>query len=266
MTNDLPTVTIYTDVGCRPNPGPGGWGAVLLFPGKDPQELSGGKKEATNNRMELTAAIEALGALDGPHKVSLSTDSTYLKNGITQWLPGWIERGWKTTDKKRVKNRDLWEELAKAIEDHEIEWKWTKGHAGDRWNEVADQLASASIVRDPLPIDDKKAVHLFTAAAYSGKKKAGSWGVVMLFGDSEKGLSDRVADASPNRMHILGAVSGLEERGDSNCSRTFAVSSASLPTGRSSSGKCRSDRASVSTAAAGSFNSSSSIRPTSDAN
>ena len=211
MNEDLPRVTIYTDGGCRPNPGPGGWGAVILFPGEEPRELSGGTKEATNNRMEMVAAIEALGALDGPHRVELYTDSTYLRQGITEWLPKWRASGWKTAGKKRVKNRDLWEELSTTLETHEVTWRWVKGHAGDRWNEVADQLASAAIPRDPLPIDDKKAVHLFTGVAYSGKKKAGAWGVVLRFADSEKGMSDRIADASPNRMHILGAIAGLEE-------------------------------------------------------
>ena len=211
MINDLPDVTIYTDGGCRPNPGPGGWGAVLLHPGRDPVELSGGKREATNNRMEMVAAIEALGALGGPHRVELFTDSTYLKKGITEWLSKWRAKGWKTAAKKDVKNRDLWEELDRALQTHEVSWHWTKGHAGDRWNEVADELASAAIPRAPLPIDDTKAVHLFTAVAYSGKKKAGSWGVVLRFADEERGLSDRVAGASANRMHLLSAISGLEE-------------------------------------------------------
>jgi len=211
MSTDLPRVTIYTDGGCRPNPGPGGWGAVLLFSDSDPRELSGGKGKATNNRMELVAAIEALGALGEPHQIELFTDSTYLKRGVTEWLPKWLESGWKTAGKKSVKNRDLWQELEKAIEIHDISWCWTKGHAGDRWNEVADQLASVAIPRAPLPIDDRKAVHLFCAVAYSGKKKAGAWGVVLRFGDNEKGHSGRVAGASANRMHLLSAISGLEE-------------------------------------------------------
>lgn len=211
MTDELPVVTIYTDGGCRPNPGPGGWGAVLLFPGREPVELSGGKPEATNNRMEMVAAIEALGALEAPHRVEIFTDSTYLRTGITEWLPAWRARGWKTAGKQAVKNRDLWQELSRALERHEVSWHWTKGHAGDRWNEAADRLASAAIPREPLPVDDPKAVHLFTAAAYSGKKKAGSWGAVLRFADSEKGLSGRVEDASANRMHILGAVAGLSE-------------------------------------------------------
>ena len=141
MNERLPPVVIYTDGGCRPNPGPGGWGAVILVPGGEPRELSGGKKEATNNRMELIAAIEALGALNGPHRVEIYTDSTYVRQGITEWLPKWRASGWKTAGKKRVKNRDLWEELSTALETHEVEWHWVKGHAGDRWNEVADQLA-----------------------------------------------------------------------------------------------------------------------------
>jgi ribonuclease HI len=210
MDNALPKVTIYTDGGCRPNPGPGGWGAVLLFPGRDPVELSGGKPEATNNRMELVAAIEALGSLGPSHQVELYTDSTYLRQGITEWLPTWVANGWKTAGKKQVKNRDLWEELSRILASHEVSWHWTKGHAGDRWNEAADRLASAAIPRAELPIDDAKAVHLFTAVAYSGKKKIGGWGVVLRFADEEKGSSGQVDAASPNRMHLLGAIAGLE--------------------------------------------------------
>ncbi len=130
MTENLSCVIIYTDGGCRPNPGPGGWGAVLLHSGRDPVELSGGKREATNNRMEMVAAIEALGALDGSHRVELYTDSTYLKKGITEWLSKWRAKGWKTAAKKDVKNRDLWEELDKALQIHEVSWHWTKGTPG----------------------------------------------------------------------------------------------------------------------------------------
>jgi len=210
MSGSLPEVTIYTDGGCRPNPGPGGWGAVLLFPGAEPRELSGGKREATNNRMEVVAAIEALGVLDGPHRVELFTDSTYLKRGITEWLAKWVASGWKTAGKKAVKNRDLWEELSKVLEIHEVSWHWTKGHAGDRWNERADSLAAAAMPRPPLPINDPGAVHLFVAVAYSGKKQVGTWAVVLRHEGSDAQLSGREAGASANRMHLLSAVSGLE--------------------------------------------------------
>ena len=210
MVEKLPEVTIYTDGGCRPNPGPGGWGAVLLVAGADPRELSGGKREATNNRMEMVAAIEALGALELPHKVEIFTDSSYLQRGISEWLPKWRTGGWKTADKKAVKNRDLWEALSAALEVHEVTWHWTKGHAGDRWNERADELASAAIPRAPLPIDDPSAVHAFVAAAYSGKKKAGGWGVVLRFRGNEREVKGREEGASANRMHLRSAVAALE--------------------------------------------------------
>ena len=141
MNAALPSVVVYTDGGCRPNPGPGGWGAVLLYPGRDPLELSGGKKEATNNRMEITAAIEALGALEGPHRVELHTDSTYLRTGITEWLPKWRANGWKTAGKKPVKNVELWQRLEEAAARHTVRWHWVKGHVGHDDNERADELA-----------------------------------------------------------------------------------------------------------------------------
>ncbi|MGB0786056.1 MAG: ribonuclease HI [Alphaproteobacteria bacterium] len=138
------TVEIWTDGACSGNPGPGGWGAVLRF-GKHEKELSGGEKKTTNNRMELIAAIEALTSLNRPCKVKLTTDSVYVKDGITKWLATWKARGWKTAAKKPVKNQDLWVALDKATENHQINWAWIKGHAGHPENERADELARAGI-------------------------------------------------------------------------------------------------------------------------
>lgn len=135
-----PEVVIYTDGACRGNPGPGGWGAVLLF-GEAEKELWGGELATTNNRMELTAAIEALNALKRPCRVELHTDSQYVKNGISEWIRNWKARGWKTADRKPVKNDDLWKALDEARLRHEVRWKWVKGHAGHALNERADALA-----------------------------------------------------------------------------------------------------------------------------
>lgn len=133
-------IDIYTDGACSGNPGPGGWGALLLWRGHE-KELTGGDAETTNNRMELTAAIKALDALKRPATVRLHTDSTYVKDGITKWIHDWKARGWKTAAKKPVKNQDLWQMLEAALARHSVEWIWVKGHAGDRGNERADELA-----------------------------------------------------------------------------------------------------------------------------
>ena len=136
-----PIVTIYTDGGCRGNPGPGGWGAILRC-GEHERELKGGEPETTNNRMELTAAIQALTALNRRCTVALWTDSEYVRNGITQWVHNWVKRGWKTAAKTPVKNADLWQQLLAACQQHDVEWHWVKGHAGHEGNERADQLAN----------------------------------------------------------------------------------------------------------------------------
>lgn len=141
MTNTLTQVTIYTDGGCQPNPGVGAWAALLIF-GEHEKELSGGHLDTTNNQMELTAAIEALAALNQRCAVTLVTDSTYLKNGITQWIPNWIRNGWKTADKKPVKNQDLWMRLHDLTQQHSITWKWVKGHATNPYNNRVDRLAT----------------------------------------------------------------------------------------------------------------------------
>ena len=139
-----PQVTIYTDGGAKPNPGgPGGW-AALLISGEQQRELSGAEPGTTNNRMELTAAIMALEALHEPCLVTLYTDSQYLKNGITLWLPGWLRKGWKTSARKPVKNQDLWQRLHAACQNHEAHWRWVRGHAGNQENQRVDRLASAA--------------------------------------------------------------------------------------------------------------------------
>ncbi|MEO0635740.1 MAG: ribonuclease HI [Pseudomonadota bacterium] len=134
------SIQIWTDGACSGNPGPGGWGAVLRS-GEHEKEMSGGEVLTTNNRMELTAAIEALNALKRPSDVTLWTDSTYVKGGITGWIEGWKRNGWRTSAKKPVKNDDLWRALDEATQRHTIEWRWVKGHAGHPENERADELA-----------------------------------------------------------------------------------------------------------------------------
>jgi len=138
------TIEIYTDGACRGNPGPGGWGVVLLAEGRR-KTLHGGERLTTNNRMELTAAIEALKALNGTREVVLYTDSKYVMDGIERWMPAWKARGWKTAARKPVKNQDLWQELDRLRDNHEITWKWVRGHTGDPGNEEADALANRGI-------------------------------------------------------------------------------------------------------------------------
>lgn len=140
----LSVVTIYTDGGCKGNPGPGGWGVVLLS-GRHRRELSGAEPHTTNNRMELRAAIEGLRALNRRCRVTLVTDSEYVKNGITTWINGWQRNGWKTKDKQPVKNAELWQELLAQTQRHEMQWRWTKGHANDAENNRCDALANEAI-------------------------------------------------------------------------------------------------------------------------
>ena len=140
MSDVRPFVVIYTDGACSGNPGPGGWGAILTS-GTHRKELSGGEANTTNNRMELLAAISALEALKKPSKVELHTDSIYVRDGITKWIHGWRKNGWRTADKKPVKNLELWQRLDTATQQHDIDWRWIKGHAGHAQNERADELA-----------------------------------------------------------------------------------------------------------------------------
>jgi ribonuclease HI len=150
MDSEPEAVEIWTDGGCKPNPGPGGWAAILKFRGAV-RELSGGEAETTNNRMELTAAAAALEALKRPCVIKLHTDSEYVKNGITRWHTGWVRKNWRTAGGDPVKNMDLWRRLLDAAKPHTIDWRWVRGHAGDAMNERADVLATQARERLEKP-------------------------------------------------------------------------------------------------------------------
>ncbi len=210
MKITFPEILIYTDGACSPNPGPGGWGAVLLRQdGLEPLELSGGEEKTTNNRMELTAAIEALLSLSEPHHIEIFTDSKYLKKGITEWLPLWKKRNWQTMEGTSVKNQDLWKILADRIRSHKIKWKWLKGHAHNKWNERADVLARGAVQRKSLPLDDDEAIHIFASVSYKMKTKTGGWCVILRFRGNIKVLNGAVPNTSGNRMHLQAAIEGL---------------------------------------------------------
>ena len=144
MNNPDKTVHIFTDGACKGNPGPGGWGAILKY-GDHVKELKGYSAETTNNIMELTAVIEALKSLTRPCKIILTTDSNYVKNGITEWIHSWKKKGWKTANKKPVKNKEYWQQLDVEVQRHTIDWKWVKGHSGHPENERADELANEAV-------------------------------------------------------------------------------------------------------------------------
>ncbi len=210
----LPEITVYTDGGADPNPGPGGWGVVLLHKASV-SELHGGEPHATNNRMELTAAIRALEALKRRCRVHLYTDSLYLRKGVTQWLPGWIQRGWRRKDGE-LQNEDLWRRLAELLPEHEIRWDWVKGHAGNKWNERADQLATlaireqraaAGVAAAASPAEAADA-EVFLRVAGAGKR--GGWAALVREPIGERVLSGGGAKLSPNQLDLIGAAEALD--------------------------------------------------------
>lgn len=203
-------LTIYTDGGCDPNPGPGGYGIVILEEGKPPLEISGGEPNTTNNRMEMTAALEALRSLPEPTRIELYTDSMYLKDGVTKWMKGWREKGWITKAKEPVKNRDLWEALDKELQRHLVEWRWTKGHAGNEWNELADRLASRGIARPSAISLENGELAIYAGVSFSAKDGSGGIALIMRYrgdaGVAEKTFEKRIDESSANRLHLLTAI------------------------------------------------------------
>lgn len=232
------TIQIWTDGACSGNPGPGGWGALIINDGQE-IELYGGEADSTNNRMELMGAIEALNSLDGPSNVVLNTDSTYVKDGLTKWIHGWKKNGWKTAAKKPVKNKDLWQALEEACKRHQIEWKWVKGHAGNEGNERADGLAvkgsreaagqsvteeaSTSVEPSSTPqaVTPNKVskvssdqIQIWTDGACSGNPGPGGWGALIIKNGEETELYDGASDTTNNRMELMGAIEALNSLDD----------------------------------------------------
>jgi len=203
MTTQKPKVTIYTDGGCDPNPGVGGWAAKLIYDDHE-QELSGGELSSTNNRMELTAAIMALESFEQPYDIDLHTDSEYLKKGITEWISGWIKKRWRN-----VKNPDLWQRLHTATQQHNIRWHWVKGHAGNEHNERVDQLAMAEIakIRGDEPPDTSQPA---TSVIVHTKSWPGGWSAIVADQDSDKELSGEENDTTTYEMALVAAIRVLE--------------------------------------------------------
>ena len=210
-------VEVYTDGGARPNPGPGGWGAVLLRPGAEPFEMSGGEAHTTNNRMELTAALRALEALAAGERAVLYTDSQYLRRGITEWLPGWVARGWRRKGGGAVENEDLWRRLASLDHDRDVDWRWLRGHTGQRWNERADRLAAAEVRRhggraegsggDGAPGAEREL--FLRVSCHDGR---GGWAALLRRDDEEETVAGAAAGrgVTANRLDVLAAAELLE--------------------------------------------------------
>ncbi len=218
MSGEMPHVTIYTDGGCAPNPGPGGWGALLIAANGFTRNLSGAEPRTTNNRMELTAALEALRKLKRPCQVTLHTDSKYLKRGITEWLPDWVARGWQRRGNRPIENEDLWRALHAETGRHAITWQWVRGHSGDPHNEHVDRLATAArerlVARQGSPAGDGPPPDWEIALRVSLPRgvKAGGWAARVrdVPGEGEHVLTGRSPVNSANQLWLIAARAVLE--------------------------------------------------------
>ncbi len=222
MPGEMPHVTIYTDGGCAPNPGPGGWGALLIAANGVKRDLSGAEPHTTNNRMELTAALEALRQLKQPYQVTLHTDSEYLKRGITEWLPDWVARGWQRKGKRPIENEDLWRALHAETQRHTITWRWVRGHAGDPHNERVDRLATAARERlvaqqgsragDAMPSDWEIALRVSLPRG----ARAGGWAARIRdpSGEKQTVLTGRAPVSSANQLWLIAARAVLADLPD----------------------------------------------------
>lgn len=202
-------VIIYSDGGSDPNPGIGGWAAILQF-GEHEKVVTGNDPDTTNNRMELTAAVNALATLKRPCSIEFYTDSQYLRRGITEWIDGWEAKGWKSSSGKPIQNVDLWKALRPLVKQHTIEWHWVKGHAGNVMNERVDVLARQARLDitpdDTLPDDVPK---LYVRSSYKGKLNHGAWGAVLEIDGETEQFSGTAVNTTNNRMEITAAIEGI---------------------------------------------------------
>jgi ribonuclease HI len=209
---DLTRITIYTDGSCSPNPGPGGWAALLLFAdGEKVIELQGAEEDTTNNRMELQAALSAMASLQEGCSLEVITDSRYLQRGVSDWLERWKKNQWRTAEGFAVKNRDLWEKFAAELERHEVRWKWVKGHGVDQWNIRADEMAAAA--RKSLPVlqasADAEAVHLYPGVTWKNSNGCGAWAVVLRYHRHCRILGGYAADTTANQLYLVAVIEGI---------------------------------------------------------
>jgi ribonuclease HI len=217
-------VIIYSDGGADPNPGIGGWAAVLRY-GDQEKVLTGNEPVTTNNRMELQAAISALEALKRPSEVEFHTDSQYLRRGITEWIARWQARGWQHKGGKPIPNLDLWQRLAALVPQHDIDWRWVKGHAGDPMNERVDTLArQARLAITPGARLNEDAPRLFVRASCRGNPGPGGWGVVLEEGQESRQLSGGEPLTTNNRMELTGAIEALRQLPPGSALQLFTTS------------------------------------------
>ncbi len=202
-------IHIYTDGSCSPNPGMGGWASLLLFEGQEPKVLQGNASETTNNRMELTAPIEALKSLEDGCNVVICTDSTYVKDGVTKWVPKWVDRGWQTIDGEDVKNQDLWQKLIKETNRHEVSWLWVKGHAEDQYNILVDQLAVEARGKSILPKMDENSIHIYLGVTCKHSTKTGAWASILVYRNHYKYLAERKVDVTANTLYLEAVIQSL---------------------------------------------------------
>lgn len=210
------TLVIYTDGACSPNPGPGGWGAVIIANGQIRTELSGFEEDSTNNRMELTAAVSVLESLDKPATIVLYTDSIYLKNGITEWIVKWQANNWRTADRKEVKNSDLWHRLLRETGRHQVDWRWVKGHGHDRFNIRADELAvqarKTRKAHTTTPGEKRLSanhIHLFTGVTCRHAAGVGGWSVILNWRTHVRTIGAGVTGLTANQLYLEAVINGL---------------------------------------------------------
>lgn len=217
-------ITIYTDGGADPNPGIGGWAALLHF-GEHERVLTGSEPQTTNNRMELTAAVEALKVLKRPCSIQFYTDSQYLRRGITEWIEGWAQKGWKSSSGKPVQNVDLWQTLWPLVQQHDITWHWVKGHAGDPQNERVDRLArQARLNITPDLVVDLDAPRVYIKGVCRGNPGPGAWGVVIERGGETEQWSGTVANTTNNRMELTAALEAINRFPSGSTIQLFTTS------------------------------------------
>lgn len=202
-------IIIYTDGSCSPNPGSGGYAALLLREGLEPEVIQGAERESTNNRMELTAPIKALQSLKDGIQVEIRTDSTYVRDGVTQWAAKWQQRDWQTMDGQDVKNKDLWQQLLKETKRLNVSWLWVKGHSDDQYNQLVDKLAVEAREVAPVPVLSEKAVNIFLGVTCKHSTKTGAWAAVLVYRQHHKILGDNKTDVTANILYLEALIQAL---------------------------------------------------------